>query len=180
MSTPLHAGPAVGFDQPFEMLLACHERVQRSLDLLLRLQAHVQQRGADEQARSAAADVLRYFDLAGPAHHEDEERHVLPRLRASGRADLAQLADQLHADHEAMGRHWGALRPALLALSLGQAAELTREPCEAYASLYALHIEREEAVAYPSAAAGLDDAMLAAMGEEMASRRRRPGVAKRG
>ncbi|RZJ07918.1 MAG: hemerythrin domain-containing protein, partial [Rubrivivax sp.] len=35
----LHAGPAVGFDQPFEMLAACHDRVRRSLDLLERLHA---------------------------------------------------------------------------------------------------------------------------------------------
>lgn len=95
----LYAGPAVGFEQPFEMLLACHERVQRSLDLLLRLQAHVARHGADDEARDAARDVLRYFDIAGPHHHQDEEQHVLPRLRAAGQAALAQ---RLAADHTEM------------------------------------------------------------------------------
>ena len=85
MTSPLtlHVGPAAGFDQPFEMLAACHERAARMLDLLARLLPHLASQGCDEQARQAARDVMRYFDLAGPAHHEDEERHVFPLLQAS-------------------------------------------------------------------------------------------------
>ena len=64
--------PAVGFEQPFEMLEACHERVQRSLALLGRIARHIDAQGHDAQSRSAAVDVLRYFDIAGPHHHEDE------------------------------------------------------------------------------------------------------------
>src|SRR5689334_2494815 len=82
-SLPGLRSPEAGFDQPFEMLHACHERVRRSLRLLQRLVAHAQVHGADAQVREAAADVLRYFDLAAPAHHEDEERHLVPRLQAS-------------------------------------------------------------------------------------------------
>ena len=64
--------PAVGFEQPFAMLEACHERVQRTLTLLQRLRAHVREHGADVPAQQAARDVLRYFDIAaltrtGPA-----------------------------------------------------------------------------------------------------------------
>lgn len=165
----LHAGPAVGFDQPFEMLLACHDRVRRSLDLLLRLQAHVAQRGADEEAREAAQDVLRYFDLAGPKHHEDEERHVLPRLREAGQA---ALADRLAADHAEMTRRWAALRSALQALVAGDPHPLDPQACEAYAALYAGHMAAEEGEAFPTAAAGLTGEAEAAIGAEMAARRR--------
>ncbi|MFT7773176.1 hemerythrin domain-containing protein [Roseateles sp.] len=168
-SALLHAGPAVGFDQPFEMLLACHERVQRSLELLLRLQAHAATHGADEQARDAARDVLRYFDLAGPKHHEDEERHVLPRLRATG---LGALADRLAADHAEMGRQWAALRTALEALRDGSGQGPDAAACQAYAALYAGHMAAEEGEAFPAAAWQLDAATLAAMGTEMAARRR--------
>ncbi|MDR7267533.1 hemerythrin-like domain-containing protein [Pelomonas saccharophila] len=165
----LHAGPAVGFDEPFEMLAACHERVRRSLDLLLRLQAHVARYGADAQARGAATDVLRYFDIAGPAHHEDEERHVLPRLRAAGEV---ALADRLQAEHAAMNRTWATLRPVLLELAEGRPAHLDATACQAYADLYARHMAAEESQAFPSASAGLEAHALAAMGEEMAGRRR--------
>lgn len=172
MSPLPFSSPAVGFEQPFEMLQACHERVQRSLDLLLRLQAHAAVHGADAQARSAAGDVLRYFDLAAPAHHEDEELHILPRLRASGNLELAALADALQADHAAMAAAWAALRSGLLALSSGSAQTLDAAACQHFAALYAGHVEREESQAYPSARLALTVQAVAAMGTEMAARRK--------
>lgn len=165
----LHDGPAVGFDQPFDMLAACHDRVRRSLNLLQRLRAHVQRHGVDGQARDAAADVLRYFDRAGPAHHEDEERHVLPRLRAAG---LATLAERLHVEHAEMAALWAALREPLLAWARGEAAALDEAAAERYAALYAAHLALEDEQAFAAARAGLDDAALAAMGAEMAGRRK--------
>ena len=165
----LHAGPAVGFDEPFEMLAACHDRVRRSLDLLLRLQAHVHQHGVDDQARDAAADVLRYFDRAGPAHHEDEERHVLPRLRTAG---LAEMADRLHADHAEMTRLWARLRAPLLAWTQGTVVALDADLLRRYVSLYEAHLAVEDEQAFAKASAGLDAAALLPMGEEMAARRR--------
>jgi hemerythrin-like domain-containing protein len=164
----LHAGPAVGFDAPFEMLAACHERVHRSLDLLQRLHAHVLQHGVDAQARDAATDVLRYFDRAGPAHHEDEARHVLPRLHAAG---LAPLAQRLHADHAEMERLWAALRVPLLAWQHGESAALDADQVQRYVSLYDAHMALEDGQAFGAARAGLDEAALARMGAEMAARR---------
>ncbi|TXI23079.1 MAG: hemerythrin domain-containing protein [Roseateles sp.] len=170
MSSPLlHAGPAVGFDTPFEMLDACHERVRRTLDLLQRLQAHVAQHGADEQARSAAADVLRYFDIAAPLHHQDEELHVLPRLRAQG---LGELADQLQADHDALHQRWQVLRGPLLALQDGRPEGLAQADCAGLAQHYARHMVLEDGTAFAAARQGLDAPALAAMGAEMAARRR--------
>lgn len=169
-SFALHAGPAVGFEQPFEMLLACHERVQRSLDLLQRLQAHVATRGADAQAREAATDVLRYFDIAGPLHHQDEERHVLPRLRAAGQH---ALAERLASDHAEMTRQWAALRVPLTDLAAGRTTSLSAQACAQYAQLYAAHMAAEEADAFPRAAQGLGDDECAGIGAEMAARRRR-------
>lgn len=168
----LHSGPAVGFDQPFEMLAACHERVRRSLDLLQRLHAHVLAQGVDAQARDAAADVLRYFDRAGPAHHEDEERHVLPRLRAAG---LADLAARLHADHVEMTRLWGLLREPLQAWTEGKVATLDADLLRNYISIYTPHLAVEDEMAFMAARDGMGPGTLEAMGEEMAARRR-PGV----
>ena len=166
----LHATPAAGFDEPFEMLHACHERVQRMLGLLQRLADHLVQHGADAQAVDAARDVLRYFDRAGPAHHEDEERHVLPRLREAG---ATALADRLHADHLEMSAQWERLRSRLAPLADHGAAPAPLLAPEAarFAELYRGHIEAEEAVAYPLAAAAMAGDALAAMGEEMAARR---------
>ena len=95
--------PGAGFDEPFAMLDACHDRVRRSLDLLERLRAYLQDKGCDDSARQAARDVLRYFDIAAPLHHEDEELHVFPPLLAQGGDErLAALVRQLQRDHVRM------------------------------------------------------------------------------
>jgi hemerythrin-like domain-containing protein len=83
------------FEQPFEMLHACHERIVRTLVLLQRLRVHMVAHSADEQARQAAADVMRYFDLAAPQHHRDEELHVFPPMIARGEPALVDLVSRL-------------------------------------------------------------------------------------
>jgi hypothetical protein len=178
----LHAAPAAGFDQPFEMLLACHERVERMLGLLERLAAHLDAQGCNAAARRAAQDVMRYFDLAGPAHHEDEERHVLPRLATSPDAALCALAERLRDDHRSMSEQWQAVHADLAdvaegrwsaAPDAGSAAQNAARAVrwQGYAALYRDHMGAEEALAFPAARAGLGAAALAAMGAEMAARR---------
>lgn len=159
--------PAAGFDEPFAMLHACHERVERSLALLERLTAHVVQHGADAQARDAARDVLRYFDIAAPQHHEDEERHVLPALRAQ---DQAALADRIAADHVAMSAAWQSLRPWLLAIGQGDASVVMPD-LPRFTALYREHIALEEGSAFTRAQSVLDAEEQQAMGREMAQRR---------
>lgn len=166
--------PAAGFDEPFAMLQACHERVQRTLDLLRRLRSHVAAHGADAQARQAATDVLRYFDLAAPQHHLDEERHVLPALEASGDPALRALAARLHDDHRRMDAAWAEARPLLQAVAEGGLARLAPEQEQVlagFAALHAGHLEAEERGAFPAATARLDAAALAAMSADMRQRR---------
>jgi hemerythrin-like domain-containing protein len=165
----LHPGPSAGFEAPFDMLEACHQRVVRMLTLLDRLAAHVAEQGADLPAQQAARDVMRYFDQAGPAHHEDEERHVLPRLRAQGRADLA---DRLHADHETMRHAWSAVRADLQRVAAGCLPDGDAAPrWRDYAALYEQHLRSEEAMAYPAVRAALAPGDEETMGREMAARR---------
>lgn len=166
------SGHAAGFDQPFEMLAACHERVERSIALLERIALHLPDHGADDQARQAARDVMRYFDRAAPDHHEDEERHVLPALRAQGQA---ALADRIASDHVAMAAAWAAVRRDLVAVVEGDAQPaLTAEAQQrwrAFAALYREHAALEDTSAFPQAAATLDAQAQRAMGDEMARRR---------
>lgn len=168
--------PGAGFDAPFEMLSACHERVQRTLSLLQRLQAHLGTHGADGQARDAARDVMRYFDLAAPAHHDDEERHVFPALLAADAARHGALVARLQDDHRRMAAQWPAVRAGLAAVAEGRWTGGEAAAWEAFAALYASHIPAEEELAYPAARAGFDEAALAAMGGEMARRRGLTGV----
>lgn len=171
MTTPLelNAAPSAGFDQPFELLAACHQRVLRMLQLLLRLQAHLGTKGADPEAGRAALDVMRYFDIAGPAHHEDEERHVFPRLRDAG---LGQLAERLQLEHLAMAEAWNGVRRTLSEVVNGQwDREAIAQRWPAFDALYRAHVDLEETIAFPAAARLADAAARQAMGQEMAERR---------
>ncbi|CAN7704905.1 hemerythrin domain-containing protein [Variovorax sp. LjRoot290] len=173
----LIASPAAGFEQPFEMMEACHERLERTLGLLERLRAHVARHGADQQARQAARDVMRYFDMAAPQHHLDEEMHVFPTLVVRGDPSMLALVARLQQEHLQMDARWRTVRAILerleraemQAISTASAAEI-----DAFTRLYGAHIEAEEQLAYPAAAALLDDGARDAMGAEM---RRRRGAA---
>lgn len=159
------------------MLEACHERVQRTLALLGRLRTHVQHQGCDESARQAARDVLRYFDIAAPLHHEDEERHVFPPLLAQGPAEVAALVRRLLQDHQDMVADWAAARLPLQALADGQASTFSADDeaaLERFAVRYARHIADEEGVAYPAVQGLLPAGALAPMGREMSARRQVP------
>ncbi len=161
--------PGAGFDAPFDMLAACHERVERSLALLERLAAHLPAHGADAAARDAARDVLRYFDLAAPHHHQDEERHVLPALRAAGQG---ALADRVVAEHEALVAAWAALRPGLQALvDSATVPDPQRDRWAGFCAAYRAHAALEDTQVFAPARALLDAAAQAAMGREMAARR---------
>jgi hemerythrin-like domain-containing protein len=168
--------PSAGFEQPFEMLQACHERVLRMLGLLLRLMEHVRTQGIDQQAQDAARDVMRYFDRAGPAHHEDEERHVLPVLRETHDPDALGWAERLHHDHLDMERQWAQVRKDLQDVVNSSApAQDIDHRWRAFDALYRAHIDLEEALAYPKAQALMSVSRRDLMGAEMTTRRGVPG-----
>lgn len=176
MAVRVEVRPAAqgSFEEPFEMLAACHERVHRMLDLLARLRAHVATHGSDLQARQAARDVMRYFDLAAPHHHQDEELHVFPALLALGDPATTALVERLQRDHVAMETGWEQARAILSALEAGALQALAADQAaalDAFAGLYAGHIEAEERQAYPTAASAMAPGTVAAMGQEMMRRR---------
>jgi len=170
----LAATPAAGFEQPFEMLETCHERVHRMLALLDRLVAHVREVGCDTQAQQAARDVMRYFDQAAPQHHRDEELHVFPPLLAHGDPATLALVAQLQQDHLQMESRWSAARRVLADLAEARVDSLPGDQQQLltlFGTLYGDHIRAEEDIAYPNAHALLDGEALLAMGREMMRRR---------
>ncbi len=167
---------AAGFDQPFELLRGCHARITRMDALLLRLIDHVAQQGTDAQAQQAADKVLRYFDVAAPLHHEDEELHVFPVLRASAAGWVGDDAvlERLESDHRALALLWAELRDWLLQVKAAQALPASAPIAEAaqrFSALHAAHIAIENTQIFPAAQACMDAAQITAMGQGMAARR---------
>lgn len=166
------------YEQPFELLQACHERVERSLQLLVRLCQHLKVQGLDGSARDAARDIRRYFDIAAPLHHEDEERHVFPVLERLDDEALQDICSRLRDDHQRIHAQWQVLQTLLAQLdSLPdgplphlQQDMLTRAS-DAFVDIHKEHLRLENQRVFPGAQHGLSTAQQQAMGEEMAARR---------
>lgn len=178
VSLPGHRPLAAGLEAPFEMLAACHERVERMLALQAKLQQHLLDKGCDEPARQAARDVMRYFDLAAPLHHQDEELHVFPPLLAGFDAALRALAGRLINDHRQMEAAWIPARSVLQAIAGSRPdadwCALTPAQTDAlnqFAALYEQHLADENGAAYPAAQAALPLEAVQAMSEDMMQRR---------
>ncbi|AAP85985.1 Hemerythrin-like domain-containing protein (plasmid) [Cupriavidus necator H16] len=158
-----------GFDSPIELLLACHEKVRRFAGLCQRLEQHAALHGADDEARTAAASVLRYFQIAAPLHHADEEEDLFPALRELGDVSLTARIDELDAEHGRLGDLWCCVKPWLEAMSQGARHPAPPE-LSAFATLYPEHALREEREIYP-AVVRLSRDRLAEIGQRMAQRR---------
>ena len=120
---PGFAAPAAGFEAPLEMLSACHGRVERQCQTLLRLVPHLAANGPDQAAREAAQNVMRYFDTSAPHHHTDEEEDLFPALLESAPeselASLRDLIDVLRAQHRELEQAWTQPRWKLEGVWLG-------------------------------------------------------------
>ena len=167
----------IDFEAPLAMLSSCHRRIERQCATLNRLVAHLAAHGADDEARIAAAGVMRYFDTSARQHHEDEERDLFPALiesmAGSDAVCLRELTEGLKADHRALQACWQPVRAVLERVIAGVSAPLAADDVEALADLYERHIAREENELLPMAARLLSDDDLARIGRAMRERRER-------
>jgi hemerythrin-like domain-containing protein len=176
VNLPDFQSPAVGCDEPFEMLIACHERVQRMLDLLERARMHALTKGCDANLNSAFTDVMRYFDLAAPQHHLDEELHVFPIVLAKGNQSQKELVAVLIQDHETMAHLWQSVR-SILSEVLQTSRDLPvfshrdNALIDDFRNAYAKHISNEELSIYPASTDYMTQNDFASMSEEMKVRR---------
>jgi len=172
---PGFGAPAPGFDEPLEMLYACHGRIQDQIATLEKLVPHLARAGCDDAAREAARAVLRYFDSAGAQHHQDEEQDLFPLLRRyageRGRGDVLDALDELAHEHRSMDEVYARIRTRLDDVAEARSPRLDIEQVAHFAWLYRRHIMREEALAFGFAAEALTPAERAELGARMAERR---------
>jgi len=174
-SLPGHSTPTAGFEVPLEMLSACHHRIEQQCSTLRRLGPHLATRGGDEEARVAAASVIRYFETAAKDHHADEEDDLFPALiesmAGSDAVCLRELTRGLTAEHRELEALWRPLRCALERVVANQSASLAPSDVDAFVGLYERHIEREERELLPMAARLLSEVELDDVGRAMRERR---------
>lgn len=160
---------APSIDDPIELLVACHDKVRRFAGLTLRLRDHLAAKGPDNQAQEAARSILRYFSIAAPLHHDDEEVDLFPALRQLAINDLNQHMAQLEAEHTELAALWQGLQAWLNATAEGQ-THPSPDTVEAFAQRYQAHAQREEDQVYPFASR-LTDAQIGLISAAMVARR---------
>jgi pyridoxamine 5'-phosphate oxidase len=165
-----------GFDDPIGMWMGCHRRIEKQLKTLAKLPEHLAHKGVDAEASNAAQAILRYFEKAGPYHHEDEDRDLFPLIekRIRNRGDLElfrELRARLEDDHLRMQACWAKLRKPLQGIADGIAKPLDPVDIEAFQAIYATHIPDEDGAIPLLAKRYLSDSDLESVGRSMAARR---------
>ncbi|MFA6121122.1 MAG: hemerythrin domain-containing protein [Sideroxydans sp.] len=171
MNSLLGNAAAPSFDDPLEMLRACHGRIEAQCATLSKLSGHLATHGSDTSASQAARAILRYFDTAGQHHHQDEECDLFPMLLAMRHEEITSLITRLLSEHKDMDAAWQALRPMLVEVEAGRSLTWDAEIASHFISLYAKHIELENGRFLPLAATLLDVAQRRMLGHKMAIRR---------
>ena len=166
--------PAASAAGAFGVLDECHRQTLAALDKLEAIVDRIEA-GADLPTRMLAAEVVRHFSITARHHHEDEERHVFPKLLANADAETEQTVRRLQQDHHWLDEDWHELEPHLDAIARGQNwydVAFVRDGATVFSALSRDHIELEETFLYPEARARTGAVEAEAMGREMAARRR--------
>lgn len=176
MNNSLLGAAAPSFDEPVEMLDACHGRIKAQLATLRRLAVWLPEHGADQSAQGAAAAVVRYFTVAAPHHHADEEEDLFPALlkaadEAAEKPQVEALVARILVDHQGMDAERERMLVLLQGISAGEALPLSAESVESFARLYEQHIAMETAELLPLARRLLSPAVAEQIGRRMAARR---------
>lgn len=168
-----------GFSDPLGLLSDCHRRIEMFLEHL-DIAGKTMERPITPEVEQLLHTALKYFREAAPRHTADEEESLFPRLRntASQKASpvLARLGTleeehrvsaPLHAEVERLGTMYlarGTLSPADV--------ESFRTAVAGLRALYREHIQIEDGEVFPIASTLLSASDRAAIGEEMAARRK--------
>lgn len=167
----LLGGIAPGFDQPLDVLLACHGRFEKQCATLEKLLTHLPEHGCDAQAQQAARNIVNYFDTAAVHHHDDEERNLFPLLERGAQGEWCDMVELLTREHDDIAQLWRALRPPLLSIAQGDTAALNVIHTEKFIGLNRSHIAFENERVLPLAQQILSADDLYSLGCAMAARR---------
>lgn len=162
--------PAPSFDDPMGLLRACHERILGHCLTLERLAEHLTQCGVDSEARQAATRIRRYFLLAAPQHHADEEKDLFPWIlqHPAFPAMLRAPVKNLAAQHGQLEQQWRLLNQDLAMVEAGHVRVLWPEP---FVGMNRAHVALENEEIFPIAERLMDAEKRAGLGAAMARRR---------
>ena len=181
MPVQLGAKGQPGFEEPIDLMMDCHRRIEHFLSVLQRVAEQSDGCHLDEPSRRGVQAALRYFREAAPNHTADEEHSLFPRLREIDSEFIGALldeADRLEAQHRDAEQLHGRVELAFdrwltCEIISSDALHALRQDLRALGELYQEHIRYEDEVLFPVSQRLLDKEDKRDIGREM-ERRRRP------
>ncbi|MGF6148250.1 Uncharacterized conserved protein [Kingella potus] len=161
---------SVTFDDPIAMLYACHGKVRRFCGQVAMLDGYIAEHGCNDVVMQAVRQIARYFNVAAPLHHEDEELDYFPlllRYAPQAQADV----DELLRQHGLLHANWSAVAAEFAGLEADAAYRPDAAVFKAFADGYAVHLALEEGL-FELGKTHIPTEELARIGKNMARRRR--------
>lgn len=165
------------FSDPLALLQSCHEKILNfSSALVILSEQLLLQEDWCENSRASAERIRRYFNIAAPEHHKDEELHLFPAIIALDpglknpeiKAQL-QLINKMVKEHVESDALWEKLDSMLVSYS-SAFTELKQLALQFEAEMVH-HAEIENHEIFPFAKQHIEAATFEQMGKAIAKRR---------
>lgn len=131
---------------------------------------YLEKNGVNQAVKNDVQQILNYFNISAPLHHEDEEDDFFPELikvQPQAQADV----DELERQHVHLHKNWDDLSAQLEDLLAGKRENIDRDLIERFVAGYDVHIAIEEPL-FELGREYLAEEKLSAMGKIMADRRK--------
>ena len=157
------------WNEPIEMLYACHSKVKRFCRQLRILPDYLEKHGYTQAVLNDVEQILTYFNRAAPLHHEDEEQDFFPALLNYAPQAQATI-DELENQHDDLHENWAALSAQLEELLAERRENIDVMLIERFVQGYEPHLALEEPL-FEMGREALPEDILAKMGQRMSLRR---------
>lgn len=160
---------SVTFAEPIDMLYACHEKVRRFCSQIDMLPAYLAENGFNTIAEQAVKQIVQYFNVAAPLHHQDEEQDFFPLLLQYA-PEAQSSIEKLEEQHESLHESWQALYEEFTRLKTDPQHVPNGQLMKRFTESYAAHLSLEEPL-FELGKKHIPAGKLAEAGEKMAARR---------
>lgn len=158
------------WNEPIEMLYACHGKVKRFCRQLTILPDYLAKNGCNQAVKNDVQQILNYFNQSAPLHHDDEEKDFFPLL-VKHVPEAQKDIDELERQHVTLHDSWTKLSEQLQALLKDERENIDVTLINHFVSGYDKHIALEEPL-FELGKQHLSELELREIGDIMSARRR--------
>ena len=158
------------WNEPIEMLYACHSKVKRFCRQLTILPDYLAKNGCNQAVKNDVQQILNYFNQSAPLHHDDEEKDFFPLL-VKYVPEAQKDIDELERQHVTLHDSWTKLSEQLQALLKDERENIDVALINHFVSGYDKHIALEEPL-FELGKQHLSESELREIGDIMSARRR--------